>query len=987
MSGFLEQVADYYMAPERLRRIEDYTFVFPNRRSGRFLKRYIQLRSPATMFMPRFTTIGSLVARLSGSTEVPQRRALFELYAAYRAVLEKRGAATEVADFDKFIFWGRMILNDFDEIDRNGVDADALYTNLDRLHEISADFLDESQKEVVRELWGDSAVPDAHGHLWNHIDYDGSKDIQDKFLTLWQLLPDIYHRFVERLREQGLTTAGRQYREAYEVIRKGDTADVLAADTHFVFVGFNSPSVMEQKIFTRMKERHAADFFWDTSSPYISDGKGGVRDDTASFRMLGELQKRFPMPPDFSPLSVDTWPEITLAGVASNTAQAKLAAKILNEWRGQNQLNPYNPIETALILPDEGLLMHVLHSLPPELQAVNITMGLPFASTGIAALMRSVITLQLKARKVRDEWRFFYEDVLEVCGHPHLRSSAGTECTALHDAITGRNLYTLSHDDIASVAPSLAFIFSAVEDAGRMGGVRDYLISLLDGLIALLGGRSDGQTLWELKMLESLRDDVEEIASMMQAYGIEAGERSYLVLFERTLLSITKNMAGTPLRGLQVMSMGETRALDFENVIVLSMNERIFPQRSVVKTMIPNFLRRSFGLPPTDRAENDAAYYFYRLIGRAKRVALLYDSRDASSGSGEVSRFITQLRYLFPAEKLKIRDIEIGGTAPDKRHIEIEKKGVVAARLARFRAGGPYNLSASALKNFKHCGLKFYLQNVCRLSGEKEVTEFMDMASFGTIFHALAQKIYDDYKGIDINAAILKSLRQNLSDRYGREVHALINKIHYNRSNPEAQLPLEGEIMRDLMIDIAKRMFAYEEQKWCIASGSYQYLEGEMKVTEPWHINPGLSVNFKMVIDRVDRTPHGLRFIDYKTGRDHIEVSFDEIFDPEHIHSDAVLQILAYCEAYASVKSYDGPIQPSLYVFLDMMPNAAIRDIMIDGEPLTDYRDIRDRFQPLLHKLIEDIFDEDQPFVQAPEGSPSCKYCMFAPMCGRINTD
>ncbi|MDE6269915.1 MAG: hypothetical protein K2M12_03545, partial [Muribaculaceae bacterium] len=204
MPGFLEQVADYYMMPERFRHIEDYTFVFPNRRSGRFLKRYIQQRSPATMFMPKFTTIGSMVARLSACPEAPQRRSLFELYASYRDVLNARGASSGAADFDRFIFWGRMILNDFDEIDRNGVDAQALYTNLDRLHEISADYLDDSQKEVVRELWGDMAVPDAGGHFWNHIDYEDGKDVQNGFLTLWRLLPEIYSRFLGRLGEQGV---------------------------------------------------------------------------------------------------------------------------------------------------------------------------------------------------------------------------------------------------------------------------------------------------------------------------------------------------------------------------------------------------------------------------------------------------------------------------------------------------------------------------------------------------------------------------------------------------------------------------------------------------------------------------------------------------------------------------------------------------------------------------------------------------------------
>lgn len=984
MQKFLEQVADYYMEPERRSHMEDYIFVFPNRRSGRFLKRYIQQRASDTMFMPRFVTIGSLVARMSGVPEASQRKCLFELYAAYREVLASHGGTTPPSDFDRFIFWGQMILNDFDEIDRNGVDAHALYTNLGRVREISADYLDESQRAVARELFGENAVPDSAGRFWNHMTLSGEDDIKSRFLSLWAILPEIYEAFVSRLQKQGYTTAGRQYREALQNL---GTDNPMLAGVKYVFVGFNNPGTMEILIFDRMRHLGIADFFWDTSSPYVSDGHGGVRPDNAAFRSLGRLVRRFPMPADFESVGIDRYPDITAAGIPSRTAQTKLAAQILREWAEAGYIDLDNPIGTAVILPDESLLMHMLHSLPPEIRAVNITMGLPFAGTSFAALLRSIVSMQMRIRRVRGTWRFFYEDVLEVTGHPHLRTAAGEEGSRLRDYIIGRNLYTLDSDMIAACAPSLAFIFRAVEDMRDIGGVGAYLSELFDGLSALFAAVSGAGAGWEIQILGALRADIDEIAAMIREYGVEAGERSYFALFERALRGMTITMAGTPLKGMQIMSMAETRGLDFDNVMILSMNERIFPQRSVAGTMIPNNLRAGYGLPPTDRAENDSAYYFYRLIGRAQRVALLYDSRDAGSGTGEASRFISQLQYLYPdAGNLHFRNVDFGAIAPEKRVISIDKKGAVEQLLRRFREGGQSCISASALKNYKHCGLKFYLQNVCRLSGEEAVTGFMDMASFGTIFHASAQAIYDDYREREMTPAVLRGIVGGLADRYTPVVERLINKYYYNREDDgKTPMPVEGQIMRDLMIDILRKMFSLEIKKWG-ETEAYRYRQGEMEVVGPWQIAPELTINFKMKIDRVDKTAEGLRFIDYKTGSDKLDVKFADIFDSTQHHTDAVLQILAYCEAYAAITGYTEAIQPSLYVFLDMIPQNEIRNIKIDGQDITDYRSVSAEFLPALRELICEIFDVDKPFVQAAEDSPSCNYCVFAPMCGRVKT-
>ncbi|MDE6108776.1 MAG: PD-(D/E)XK nuclease family protein, partial [Muribaculaceae bacterium] len=391
-------------------------------------------------------------------------------------------------------------------------------------------------------------------------------------------------------------------------------------------------------------------------------------------------------------------------------------------------------------------------------------------------------------------------------------------------------------------------------------------------------------------------------------------------------------MEGTPLRGLQIMGVAETRALDFDNIIFLSMNDRVFPRRTATKTMLPNNIRAGYGLPLVDRSESDSAYVFYRLIARARNVALIYDSRDASTGSGEASRFIAQLRYLYPTEKLRRLAVNMGANAPEKRVITVEKTADIMRKLDAFRPGGRSYISASALKTFKHCPLKFYLQNVCGMRGEDNVTEYMTSAQYGTILHEAAQRIYEDYKGRPITAAVLKGLSQDVESRYAALVEQIIQRVYYHREAAAgADLPVEGQIVRDLILDFLKSMFGHENKAWCSSGDSFEFLEAEKLVSLPWEVMPGLTINFKMYIDRVDKTAAGLRFIDYKTGGDLTAAASVEALFGDDSRYDAMLQILAYCEAYADIVE-NLPIQPVLYRFRTMDYEGGILPVTIGCE-------------------------------------------------------
>ncbi|MDE6497154.1 MAG: PD-(D/E)XK nuclease family protein, partial [Muribaculaceae bacterium] len=298
--------------------------------------------------------------------------------------------------------------------------------------------------------------------------------------------------------------------------------------------------------------------------------------------------------------------------------------------------------------------------------------------------------------------------------------------------------------------------------------------------------------------------------------------------------------------------------------------------------------------------------------------------------------------------------------------------------------GGRSYISASALKTYKHCPLKFYLQNVCGMRGEDNVTEYMTSAQYGTILHEAAQRIYEDYRQRPITAAVLNGLAQDVESRYTTLVEQIIQRVYYHREAAEGvELPVEGQIVRDLILDFLKSMFGHECRAWCSDGETFEFLEAEKRVNKPWQVAPGLTINFKMYIDRVDKTARGLRFIDYKTGGDLTAASSVQALFGDDSRYDAMLQILAYCEAYADVEE-NLPIQPVLYRFRTMDCEGGILPVTIGGEEISDFHQVSAEFRPLLNALICSIFDAKEPFTQAEEGSKTCSYCVFAPMCGRI---
>ncbi len=989
--NFLYSVADYYFrqgsVPPNL------TMVFPNKRAAKFMRRYFEQRMTGLGFMPSMVSISYFIQQWAGGSQLaPQAEQIFTLYDSYRRVLTRHGRKDEIRDFDTFIFWGNIILKDFDEIDAYMADAAKVFRDLRDEKEIASNYLTEAQLEVVQELWG--PIPEFdHERFWRHVGPTAEEDPDDKikqgFLALWSILGELYDDFTATLASAPipLATSGMQSRRACKNISELGASDFQGR--RYAFIGFNVLPTSRLKIFKHLRKIGMADFFWDISSPFFTSGATAPQTYAESFNKAEKFilphARLLPMPAGYEPPMADTPPEIEIISTPSNVGQVKVAGQILEQWHKKKLINPLNPNSAAVVLNADSLLTAMLNSIPMEITPINVTMGLSYTSTPLAAFLSGVFAMHL--RKGRRSGHFFYEDVTEVLSHPFASVIAPEEAEAVRDHIRKGRLYNVPIADIHEKAPHLAFIFQEIDEA-EVGQAIAYVRQVVENINRILveNAPKEDASGYERKVLDAFTSEVDTLCQYIERFGVAMLMSTFFRTLERSLSQEKLNFSGKPVEGLQIMGMADTRALDFDNVIILSMNERIFPRKSIRPTFIPEAIRLTYGLPGQDFDESISAYQFYRLISRARRVCLLYDNRTRAEISGEMSRFIYQLIYMPCGAKITRRSVDVESTPIEDRHITVHKTPEVIRELRRFRtdAESKRHFSASALKTYLKCPLQFYLKYVRGLRDEDNPEAYINAALSGTIFHEFARALFAPYKDALIDKATLT--RMLASDLKGLAMRVVSAQGYGGRFDSDpSRMPGEGRVLSSVMADYMERMLRAERK----IDRPYTFRDSEMgehKVYD-WNVFDDFHLNFKMSVDRVDALDADtLRFIDYKTGSDDTSSSnLSTLFSNHKKHG--ILQLMTYCEAYADIFGYNGKIVPKLYK-ITKLSTEGLPEIKIANADVADFRSFHDEFRPMLNDVIHKIFEEEDehPFTSAKD-SETCKFCFFAKMCGRNTYD
>ncbi len=981
MKPFLYQVASLFYS-EYGAEVSRLAFVFPNRRTGLFFQKYLSEVSEKPLFSPTILTINDLFVQLSGKQTADRISMLFKLYDIY---LRHSGSSET---FDEFLYWGEMLLNDFDDIDKYMADARMLFTNVTDLREIENDFsfLSPEQIAAIRTFWS-SFYP------------KGDTPNQEQFLAVWQILYALYTDLREALAAEGKGYEGMIFREVVEQMEKNECCDLPYAKV--VFVGLNALSVAEERFLSELQKRKIADFYWDYASPKVTDP-----DNKASYFVERNL-RRFPsqLVVESGELKVESinsdakqlstfnsqlsTPKIEVIGIPSGIGQAKQVHSILSELCKEDEMSAEEALRTAVILPDEHLLIPVLNAIPEQIRRINVTMGYPLAGTPVASLMEYILALQKNIRYVDRRPVFYFRDVLPILNHRYISATSPEVVSSLVKDISENNKIYISYDDLDKT-PLLSILFTPVTAVETFS---DYLINVLQelnkavesGELKVENVNSDAKPLSTINDIEQefifhYFTTVNRMKEVMREANVEMKIDTYFRLLKRVTDTITIPFHGEPLSGLQIMGVLETRALDIDRLIILSMNEGIFPLKKAANSFIPYNLRRGFGLPTYEHQDSVWAYHFYRLIYRASHVSLLYDTRSNGLQTGEVSRFVHQLHYHYE-EPIQNKVVVYNVSSSKTPALQVAKTDEVMNRLAAFRKGGARAISASAVNTYLDCPLKFYFSVVEGIREEEEVSETIESNVFGSILHKVMEELYQPFCGKMVTADLLKAIRKDtpmLTGAVARAFAEIFFKTDIVRPLT-GQNFLIGEMIRKYVEKVLERDGKLTP---------FRYIESEKKMNRLFPLADKSEIQLKGFIDRVDEVRDAVRIIDYKSGSGTAQfTSVEALFDKEDTdRSKAVMQVFMYAWMYEGA-SFGKTIQPGIYYMRTLFsssfdPGIYRRIDRFKTEQVLDFANYHTDFENGLRNCLDEIFGTETPFVQTPNGK-ACAYCPFKDICGK----
>lgn len=997
MRSFLQQIAHYYSATGRL---EDFCFIFPNRRSGQFFEQKLKNTLPSTSLMPKVTTLTDFLIEAGDKMMVSPIDAIFTLYQAYAQVMGD-GAST----IDHFIYWGNILLNDFNDVDMSMANPKDIFTNLSDLRDISTDYIDaDLKREIDRILNIQLSETNEFWKKSSHSTNASDGEIQQEYYTLWEQMPLIYETFHSLLETRGLTTMGHLYRNFAS--QSSLLEQKLKHYSKIVLVGFAGLSVSEDCIFKTFK-LNSAHFWWDDCGDAFPGGKN------AGIELVKQFKKRYPMPIELDG-DYPTAPRMDVMGVPTLQGQAKWAMHLIDTM-GKRQagepidaklghlpgIDDSNAINTAIVLPDEQLFVPIISSVPVNLCTLNVTLGYSMRNSSISSLMHLIARVHRQAsfNKTTGKWSYFRESVMDILSHPMLKSTFTADVLKLTATIENSSEYNIGEEVFADTA--LRDIFITIHDLHDKHEVLAFIdriigfVSRIDARVRITdatvtpNGSSSPllplQSAFNLQFitaLEQLRKVLDENLHM------PTEDITIFYLIDRITSGITIPFTGEPLQGLQVMGILETRCLDFDNIIIPSMNEHVYPSRRGISSLIPGVLREANMLPTNSSIEALNTYYFYRMISRAHYVAFIYDSSAQSYGSGEPSRFVNQLEKIYH-HKLNYFAIDTHINISSALDIAVPKQEGLMSIFTTQEENKKY-LSASAINSYIDCPLKFYFQRMQGLNGDLPGDDFMDAATFGTIVHDSLQAFYyPDINGKPrsgpyvVTADMINKFKK---DRLSATVVREINKTYLHRPAHECDLPVYGdayilqESLETYVVNALNKDLEYID-----LYGDITILECEVEHTVNMEIE-GIKFNFTFKIDRLDRIGDCIRLIDYKTGADSTKMtSVSALFDPHQKHRcHAILQLLLYCNAYCQKMKQPLKIIPMIY----KLRNMAESGIFIkENKSVAQYEFTLDNpinleFLKEMKVVISDMLNENKPFTQTGN-TDNCSYCRFTDFCRR----
>lgn len=885
--------------------------VLPNKRARLFLLEAFKDLSDKTFFAPEIISIEDFIGNVAKMDAIMAIEQLFEFYEVYKEI-----TPTEVQqDFEQFGNWAKMLLQDFNEIDRYLLKPSHVFGYLKDIDDINH---------------------------WSVKTEDHTRLIRD-YLSFWEQLPVYYNAFSRRLKEKSIGYQGLVYRTAVENLE-----EYLAENKErmIYFAGFNALNQSEEYIIQKLLKNNQARIYWDTDESFLNDTDHGAGYFARKMKQGWSYYNTHPY--EWIVNEFRQSKNIEIISTPKSVGQAKIVGSIVEKLQAAGEPLRY----TAVVLAEENLLIPVLYAMPQTVTSLNVTMGYDSKSNPVQLFFLKLFKMHIHALNRGKKPVFYHKEVLDVLSHSLIEGIAGSG--KMVGEINRRNLSFFQVDTLDSKSEAnefLQLIMTVWTDDV------EHIFDRLEAMVITIRKRlrNDGDDVSQV-FLYAFYQVLNQLRNYQQKYGIMSTPQQLFAVYRQIADLAEVSFEGEPLEGLQVMGVLESRVLDFENVIITSLNEGKLPAGKAMNSFIPYDVKIELGLPTFKEKDAIYTYHFYHLLKRAKNIFLLYNSDSEGLDAGEKSRFVTQLLLdPQPNHTIKVRNYFAKTPETVREPMVVEKSEALQHRLREIASGKGF--SPSAIANYMRNPVQFYLQRVLGIREIDEVEENIALNTLGTIIHGSLEHLYEPFVGKMLTMEMVDEMMQNSEQKVSEQF----------RLNYSDMADKQGKNL--LAFEVAKRNvyhFLKLEKEQIEAGDEIQIISLEQKLETV--IEDALlpyPVVLSGIADRIEIRNGILRILDYKTGK--VELNQVQIKDIKGLTLDLkfekAIQLLIYGLMYRS--KTDLPIQAGIYSFKNRKTGYLMFGLKQDGN-MKEYIDdeVLKDFQEELVQLLAEILNPDIPFEE-----------------------
>jgi CRISPR/Cas system-associated exonuclease Cas4 (RecB family) len=960
MKPFLENICEEILNKHKAA-VSDICVVFPSRRAGIYFKNYLSKKLEKPIWSPAVFSIQDFIEELTDCNFADNLKLLFELFSVYTEVIndEKIQLKQETGyinpdeeeSFGAFYPWGEMLLKDFDVIDMHLVDTGLLFKRIKDLKEIDEIFPIELQ-DIFKKFWGT-------------LFETKQTNAKQNFVKIWQVLGRVYDKFRERLNSENICYPGMAYRKLHETI------DIISDNLKWkkiVFAGFNSLNPAERKMMKLLADKGIAEIFWDADDYYISD-----KNQEAGDFIRKNLKYFSGNKISFNSELLTDSKNIKIIGTSSTTGMAKVLGSELKECIVKGD---FNVDKSAIVLPDENLLLPVLYSIPDEIKSINVTMGYPFRDTPLYSLIKLIIELQNNIIYEKGEVKFHNTALIKILLHPYIKFQNTAVLYEIVNLIKKNNIIYFTWRDYKKETPKiLEIIFKKIE---RKEDAVIYISKIMDIISDRIDrdeSKESDYKKFQLEYIYNFYTNFNLLNEIIMQPGIEMNLGTYWKLLKDVLGRISIPFTGEPLKGLQVMGLLETRALDFENLFVLCVNEGVLPEGQVQNSFIPYSLRKAFKMPTYEDEDSNTAYYFYRLLQKAKNIYLIYDT-DLGNDVKEKSRYLLQIenellqvnKNLYCTNKIVVPEVY----NIEKKNIEIAKDEKVMEKILELK-----HYSPSVLNKYINCTLQFYFSKIAGMEEEKVIEESFSSLIIGSVLHKILENLYKPLEGKLIDEKIIDDINSETDKNFEKILEESVRDC--NSDYVLREYSGKNYLFKNIIYKLLKRVLENEKKEIPFRiSKIEEVIEDELLINVK---GKEIKVNIFGRMDRIDEKNGITRIIDYKTGgfefKNYNPNNQNDYFEKLITNPDYKENFQAFFYGYFySRQNLDKKINVGIYPIKKIQEG--IKEIKEDFINQVEY----DIFKEKLKKLISEIHDSKIPFTKTEDGK-RCVHCPYSEICYR----